>query len=214
VNGPAHPRDLLLGRVIEWFAANGVLDTSMRTLAAGVGTSNRMLNYHFGSREQLLADVTATVCEAEDESLRDCLAASEEPVDGAASYWHHAATTASVFAPLFYELSAHAYGKPYAERLAQVLTGTWVAGFAEGLARVTGPGARRAAGTVVPGRRPWGARRGRAHRGPGGRRRGDRRAPRDGQERPRASRAARSRSAYSRCSHSSLRITSRHSRTA
>jgi AcrR family transcriptional regulator len=90
VNGPAHPRDLLLGRVIEWFAANGVLDTSMRTLAAGVGTSNRMLNYHFGSREQLLADVTAKVCEAEDESLRDCLAASEEPVDGAASYWHHA----------------------------------------------------------------------------------------------------------------------------
>jgi len=137
VNGPAHPRDLLLGRVIEWFAANGVLDTSMRTLAAGVGTSNRMLNYHFGSREQLLAGVTAKVCEAEDESLRDCLAASEEPVDGAASYWHHAATTASVFAPLFYELSAHPYGKPYAERLAQVLTGTWVAGFAEGLARVT-----------------------------------------------------------------------------
>ena len=134
-----HPRDLLLERVIEWFGANGVLDTSMRTLAAGVGTSNRMLNYHFGSREQLLAAVVARVCEAEDEALRACLAASEDAVDGAASYWHHAAETARVFAPLFYELSAHAmYGKPYAERLRQVLTDAWVSGFTEGFARVTG----------------------------------------------------------------------------
>lgn len=139
MSGPgAHPRDLLLERIIAWFATHGVLDTSMRTLAAGVGTSNRMLNYHFGSREQLLAAVIAKVCEAEDESLRECLAVSEDPVDGAASYWHHAAGTASVFAPLFYELSAHAmYGKQYAERLRKVLTDGWVSGFAEGFARVT-----------------------------------------------------------------------------
>jgi AcrR family transcriptional regulator len=132
------PRDVLLGRIVEWFAANGVLDTSMRTLAAGVGTSNRMLNYHFGSRAQLLAAVIGRVCEAEGQALEECLAATRDPVDAGRAYWRHAAATASVFAPLFYELSAHAmYGKPYAEQLRRVLTDAWLSGFGAGFARVT-----------------------------------------------------------------------------
>ena len=132
------PRDLLLRRIIDWFAAHGVLDTSMRTLAAGVGTSNRMLNYHFGSRQQLLAAVVSTVCEAEGEALEACLAAATDPVEAGRTYWRHAAETARVFAPLFYELSAHAmYGKPYAEQLRGVLTDAWLSGFRQGFARVT-----------------------------------------------------------------------------
>jgi AcrR family transcriptional regulator len=137
-SGAEHPREVLLGRIVGWFAAHGVLDTSMRTLAAGVGTSNRMLNYHFGSREQLLAAVIERVCEAEREALAQFLAESIDPVDAGRRYWQHVADTASTFAPLFYELSAHAmYGKPYAESLRRVLTDAWLSGFTRGFARVT-----------------------------------------------------------------------------
>jgi AcrR family transcriptional regulator len=135
---PDHPRDVLLGRIVEWFAANGILDTSMRTLAAGVGTSNRMLNYHFGSREQLLAAVIERVCEGERDALAGFLQESTDPLEAGRRYWSHVADTASVFAPLFYELSAHAmYHKAYAVELRRVLTDAWLAGFTEGWARVT-----------------------------------------------------------------------------
>jgi AcrR family transcriptional regulator len=135
------PREVLLERIVAWFAANGVLDTSMRTLAAGVGTSNRMLNYHFGSREQLLAAVIGRVCEAEGAALEQCVAATADPVEAGRTYWRHVAETARVFAPLFYELSAHAmYGKPYAEQLRRTLTDTWLSGFTRMFTRVTDDG--------------------------------------------------------------------------
>ena len=51
----AAPREELLGKAIGWFAEHGVGETSLRTLAEGIGTSHRMLIYHFGSREGLLA---------------------------------------------------------------------------------------------------------------------------------------------------------------
>lgn len=130
----------MLDRVVEWFATHGVLDTSMRTLASGVGTSNRMLNYHFGSREELLAAVIERVCESEREALDRFLADDTDPVEAGRRYWGHVADTASAFAPLFYELSSHAmYGKAYAESLTVVLTDAWLDGFTHGFARVTDP---------------------------------------------------------------------------
>jgi AcrR family transcriptional regulator len=138
--GAEHPREVLLERIVQWFAVNGVLDTSMRTLATGVGTSNRMLNYHFGSREQLLAAVIERVCVAERDALAEFLRISTDPIDAGRQYWRHVADTASAFAPLFYELSAHAmYGKDYAQDLRYVLTEAWLTGFTEGFARVTDP---------------------------------------------------------------------------
>jgi AcrR family transcriptional regulator len=131
-------RDRMLGKVVDWFTVNGVMDTSMRTLAAGIGTSNRMLNYHFGSREQLLAAVIERVCESEREALAAFEGQNVDPVEAGAQYWGHVADTATVFAPLFYELSAHAmYGKDYAEDLRHVLSDAWLAGFTDAFARVT-----------------------------------------------------------------------------
>lgn len=132
------PREALLLRIVDWFATNGVLDTSMRTLAAGVGTSNRMLHYHFGSREQLLAAVVTRVCEAEGQALEALVEAGGDPVDAGLRYWEHVADTAEVFAPLFYELSAHAmYGKTYADELRHALTDAWLTGFTAGYRRMT-----------------------------------------------------------------------------
>ena len=54
-------RQDLLDRVIAYVAANGMIDASLRTLASGIGTSHRMLIYHFGSREGLIAAIVTTI---------------------------------------------------------------------------------------------------------------------------------------------------------
>lgn len=132
------PRDVLLDRAVAWFSEHGVLDTSMRTLAAGIGTSNRMLNYHFGSRDQLLAAVVTRVCEGERTALATLFDAYPDPMEGGRHYWTHITQVADTFAPMFFELSAHAmYGKGYARELRGILTDVWLEGFTAGFARVT-----------------------------------------------------------------------------
>jgi rhodanese-related sulfurtransferase len=51
------PRTLLLDKAIAHAEEHGIGDTSLRGLANALGTSHRMLIYHFGSREGLLAAV-------------------------------------------------------------------------------------------------------------------------------------------------------------
>ena len=50
-------RERLLAAAMEYVAEHGVGDLSLRGLAAALGTSHRMLSYHFGSREGLLIEV-------------------------------------------------------------------------------------------------------------------------------------------------------------
>lgn len=54
-------RNLMLERVMAYAAAQGIADKSLREIAAGAGTSHRMLLYHFGSREGLLAAIVGAV---------------------------------------------------------------------------------------------------------------------------------------------------------
>ena len=54
-------KDALLERVLAYAAAEGMADKSLREIAAGVGTSHRMLLYHFGSREGVLVAIVAEV---------------------------------------------------------------------------------------------------------------------------------------------------------
>ena len=69
-------RDRLLRATIEHVSAHGILDRSLRQLAAEIGTSHRMLVYHFGSKEGLLVEVVRAV-EAEQRSLMAELAADD-----------------------------------------------------------------------------------------------------------------------------------------
>lgn len=47
----------LTARLMDYFSRRGFADVTLRPLAAGIGSSARMLIYHFGSKERLLAEV-------------------------------------------------------------------------------------------------------------------------------------------------------------
>jgi AcrR family transcriptional regulator len=59
VTTPESPRERLLGAAIEHLAHDGSHDLSLRSIAAAIGTSHRMLNYHFGSRAGLLSAIVS-----------------------------------------------------------------------------------------------------------------------------------------------------------
>jgi AcrR family transcriptional regulator len=61
----SQPRDRLLAAAVEQAMRGGIADLSLRELAAAIGTSHRMLLYHFGSREGLLVAVAQAVEETE-----------------------------------------------------------------------------------------------------------------------------------------------------
>lgn len=110
------PRDALLGRVTAYFAEHGVGDTSLRALAAEIGTSHRMLLYHFGSREGLLTAMVEHTWEVQQVALEDLLLGSPDPYDGAWRFWTQLADD-HAFAPLFFEMAAaamqgHAWAVP------------------------------------------------------------------------------------------------------
>jgi AcrR family transcriptional regulator len=129
-------RDDLLARAVAWFAEHGVGDTSLRTLAAGIGTSHRMLNYHFGSREGLLGAVVEAVERGEQDALLELVATHEDAFEAGAAFWSRVADRAQVFAPLFFELSSHAMRRaPFAEPLRHWLEAGWVEALRAGYAR-------------------------------------------------------------------------------
>jgi AcrR family transcriptional regulator len=128
---PAHdaavtPREALLARAVAWFAEHGVGDTSLRTLAAGIGTSHRMLHYHFGSRDGLLGAVVESVEQAEQVALVELTSSGLDPFEAGTVFWARVADRAEVFAPLFFELSTHAMrGRAHADDLGAWLRSGW-----------------------------------------------------------------------------------------
>jgi AcrR family transcriptional regulator len=119
-------RDELLGRCLTWFTEHGVGDTSLRTLATEVGTSHRMLIYHFGSREGLLAAVVETVEQSERDLLRRLVREVQDPYAAAVQFWEHVAAAATTFAPLYFELAGHAMqDRPWATGLREWLIEGW-----------------------------------------------------------------------------------------
>ena len=65
----SQPRERLLAAAVEQARHGGTADLSLRELAAAIGTSHRMLLYHFGSREGLLVAIAQAVEEAERATL-------------------------------------------------------------------------------------------------------------------------------------------------
>jgi AcrR family transcriptional regulator len=101
-------RDRLLNATVEHVAAHGIGDMSLRQLAATLGTSHRMLIYHFGSKEGLLVEVVRAVEERQRQSLA-ALDPGLPPADQARQIWRRLADPAMwPLERLFFELYGQA----------------------------------------------------------------------------------------------------------
>jgi AcrR family transcriptional regulator len=124
----------LLAAVIGYIQRAGVSDLSLRELAAAIGTSHRMLLYHFGSREGLLVAVVQSVEEAQRAFLADLMSdprASRTEV--MRSMWQRLADT-SLWPNerLFFELYAQALqGRPGTGGMLDDVVDAWVRPMAE-----------------------------------------------------------------------------------
>lgn len=112
----------LLARALSYYAEHGIRDTSLRTLATAIGTSQRMLHYHFGSREDLLRAVIDAVAGQQAEQIAERFAATVDPFEAGRRNWEETVQGAALFGPLWFELATHAMRKaPYAAGLADVM---------------------------------------------------------------------------------------------
>lgn len=105
--------------------AGGIADLSLREIAAAIGTSHRMLIYHFGSREGLLVAVARAVEEGERDRLRDAIAAGDDP----RLFWGRISDPKLwPQERLFFELYAHALlGRPGTHEFLDGIVDAWVA---------------------------------------------------------------------------------------
>ena len=73
---------------MEHLEAEGLGAASLRQIAAAVGTSHRMLVYHFGSKEALLVEVVRALEEQQKQFLAALVAdASLTPIDQMRRMW-------------------------------------------------------------------------------------------------------------------------------
>jgi AcrR family transcriptional regulator len=118
------PRNQLLTAAIENALDEGIADQSLREIAAAIGTSHRMLIYHFGSREGLLTAVTQEIERRQRDALLD-VGVSEA---GAWKTWKRLSNPNQwPTARLFFELYSHALlGRPGTGGFLDGIVDSWV----------------------------------------------------------------------------------------
>jgi AcrR family transcriptional regulator len=122
-------RERLLAAAMEHVAEHGVGNLSLRGLAAALGTSHRMLIYHFGSREGLLIEVIRAVEAQQRAALAQMLLDEEAPpAETMRRMWRRVADPALwPNERLFFEVYAQALrGGPHAEPLLDGIVDLWV----------------------------------------------------------------------------------------
>ena len=132
---PHGGRERLLRASIEYFAQNGIGDASLRQIAGAIGSSHRMLLYHFGSREGLLEAVVEELERAERDVLNSILSADGRPGRELAwDFWTHVIDVADFYGPLYFELASRAMRRddanaplrlPNVEMWVEALSGLW-----------------------------------------------------------------------------------------
>jgi AcrR family transcriptional regulator len=123
-------RSELLAAAIDHVAAHGLTDLSLRTLAAELGTSHRMLSHHFGSKDGLWLAIVREV----ERRQRDAMAElAEQQADSGADlmrqWWQHISDP-SLWPNerLFFEVySQGLLGRSPAAELLEGIVDSWVA---------------------------------------------------------------------------------------
>jgi AcrR family transcriptional regulator len=97
-------RAQLLERVVAEVAANGLADRSLRDLAEAVGSSHRMLLYHFGSRAGLVAAIVESTEAAQRALLAELAHEVEDPAELVRALWARVSAPEMLpFVRLFFE---------------------------------------------------------------------------------------------------------------
>jgi AcrR family transcriptional regulator len=124
----ASPRDRLLAAAVDHVLEHGLSDLSLRELAAAIGTSHRMLLYHFGSKDGLIVAIIRTV----EQQQRDAFLAIDPhatPADAVREMWRR--FTQPGLGPherLFFEIYGQALqGRPGAVDMLDGVIEDWVA---------------------------------------------------------------------------------------
>jgi AcrR family transcriptional regulator len=123
------PKQRLLDAAIEYVSDNGISDVSLRSLAAALGTSHRMLIFHFGSKEQLWVEIVQTVEQRQREVLRDILPDAGRPVGQAMRVWWKHISDPKLWPNerLFFELYGQALqGRPHTVELLDGIVEDWL----------------------------------------------------------------------------------------
>ena len=124
-------RDRLLEAAVEHALSNGIVDLSLREIATAIGTSHRMLIYHFGSREGLLVAVVRAV----ERQQRQMLMESDLSIDDARRLWDRRADPSLRGQErLFFEIYSHALlGRPGTEGFLDEAVEGWLSPVTEAM---------------------------------------------------------------------------------
>jgi AcrR family transcriptional regulator len=116
--------DALLARIIDDVAVHGLGDRSLRDLAAAVGTSHRLLLYHFGSRAGLVQAIVVNIEASQRASFAELVTSVASTGELIRALWKQvSAIEVRPFVRLFFELAS--YVDPHGEPIA--LTAPWLA---------------------------------------------------------------------------------------
>ncbi|NUR49409.1 MAG: TetR/AcrR family transcriptional regulator [Hamadaea sp.] len=118
----------MLDRVTAYAAANGIGGKSLREIADGIGSSHRMLLYHFGTHEGLLAAIVEAVERQQRELMTELAARHESAQELMLALWERVSSPeVRPFVRLFFEvLGLAAQGAAGTDRLLSGLTEPWL----------------------------------------------------------------------------------------
>lgn len=115
----ADARSNLLERIMDEVGENGLADRSLRELAAAVGSSHRMLIFHFGSRAGLVSAVVEAVESAQRDLLEELAGQVSSPSELVLLLWERVSSPElRPFVRLFFECVALTNGEG--------LTDSWI----------------------------------------------------------------------------------------
>jgi AcrR family transcriptional regulator len=120
----------LVDRLLPFVAEHGMSDLSLRELAEGVGSSHRMLLYHFGSRAGVVAAIAAAVEQRQREVMHLTAADVRRPAEMIEAMWQQVSDPQlRPFIPLFFEvLASSLYRRAGTEAFLRQLIDPWVEG--------------------------------------------------------------------------------------
>jgi AcrR family transcriptional regulator len=122
-------REQLLERAVAYVAQNGIGELSLRSLAAALGTSHRMLIHHFGSKEGLWVEIVRTVERRQRELMTEILPEDDRPLGEAMRTWWRHISDPMLWPNerLFFEVYGQALqGRPHTTEVLDGIVDSWV----------------------------------------------------------------------------------------